>query len=247
MSAEILPISNVITNITIANEELKMLTNRIASNTLSAAKNLLQVASDLKQIESKKLFKEDGFKSIIDYGAKVFGWKKDMIYNLLRVAKNYIDESGTATIFLKEHDRPTDYTVGQLQEFLNVPTEKILELDKEDAINPSMTTVELRKIVKPFKEVRTKNGKEKKTGKKKTTAKTENNDSTSEPLKNEESVETENCDMSYITSMLSEATEYVFKIKDIANGLDASESRDDIIEYTNNLEEILEKIMEEIG
>ena len=204
MKAEILPVSINPVDFKITNKELKKLTNRIASNTLSAAKNLLQVASDLYEIKTHKLYKEDGFKSIIDYGLKIFGWKKDMIYNLLRVAENYIAENGTQTIFITENNRDIDYTVSQLQEFLSIPKETILELDKQNTISPSMTTIELRKAIKPYKETKKRNVKQ---------SEDKEPDEPQEPQESNEQEEKTNASLRDVIDLLSESLEYVLRIK----------------------------------
>lgn len=110
--------------------------------------NLYGIAAILSDVDKNGYYKDDGFKSVVEYAGKVFGYKKTMIYNMLQVAENYIASGENKTIFASGDK---DFSMGQVQELLALPPAKSKELVKSGKITPEMTSKEIRQVVKENK------------------------------------------------------------------------------------------------
>lgn len=136
--------------VAIRNGALQAATNRIFSALEDAKNSLFVVAYTMNKINTGKLYVADGFKDIYDYGNVVFGYKRAMVNNLCRVGANYLVwDNGTIKSLLAHKD--DDYSVSQIQEVLPISVEDAKTLDKTGAINPDMTTKEIRTAVKSFR------------------------------------------------------------------------------------------------
>lgn len=136
--------------ITIKNAALRTETKRII-NALNDAKNsLYTVAFILNKINEGKLYAADGFADIYDYGNIVFGYKRAMVNNMIRVGSNYLTSDGKGVKSLMAHS-DSDYTVSQMQELLTIPVEDAKQLDADGKINPDMTTKEIRNVVADYR------------------------------------------------------------------------------------------------
>lgn len=137
--------------IAIRNGALQVETNRIFGALEDAKNSLFVVAYTMNKINTGKLYAADGFKDIYDYGDVVFGYKRAMVNNLCRVGANYlVSDNGTIKSLLAHND--DDYSVSQIQEVLPISVEDAKTLDKTGAINPNMTTKEIRTAVKSFRD-----------------------------------------------------------------------------------------------
>ena len=136
--------------ITIKNAALSIETKRII-NALNDAKNsLYTVAYTLNKINVSKLYAADGFADIYDYGNTVFGYKRAMVNNMIRVGANYLTSDGKGVKSLMAHS-DTDYSVSQMQELLTIPVDDAKKLDADGKINPDMTTKEIRNVVADYR------------------------------------------------------------------------------------------------
>ena len=141
----------------IVNERLREQTAKITSLLDGAKYNLYEVAMRLLVIKNEELYKEDNFVDIYDYTKKVFGYGKNMTYKMVKTAETLVeekmlDENKVEYRSIICHD-DSDYSMSQLFELGTLAPKEVVELDADGAINPSMTTKEIREVVKDTKEM----------------------------------------------------------------------------------------------
>ena len=141
----------------LVNERLKEHTARITSLLDGAKYNLYEVAMHLMVIKNEELYKDDNFVDIYDYTKKVFGYGKNMTYKMITTAEALIeekmlDENKVEYCSIICHD-DSDYSMSQLFELGTLAPKEVVELDADGAINPSMSTKEIREVVKDTKEM----------------------------------------------------------------------------------------------
>lgn len=135
----------------LVNERLKEHTAKITSLLDGAKYSLYEVAMHLLVIKNEELYKDDGFINIYDYAKKVFGYGKNMIYKMIVVAENLVEQKGEEYRSILAHD-DCDYSMSQLFEMGKTAPQTLVELDADGAINPSMTTKEIREVIKETKD-----------------------------------------------------------------------------------------------
>ena len=139
----------------LVNERLREQTAKITSLLDGAKYNLYEVAMRLLVIKKEELYK-DNFVDIYDYTKKVFGYGKNMTYKMVKTAEALVEEAQVEdkTIYRSIicHDE-SDYSMSQLFELGTLAPKEVVELDADGAINPSMTTKEIREVVKDTKEM----------------------------------------------------------------------------------------------
>ena len=141
----------------LVNERLREQTAKITSLLDGAKYNLYEVAMRLLVIKKEELYKDDNFVNIYDYTKKVFGYGKNMTYKMITTAEALIeekmlDENKVEYRSIICHD-DSDYSMSQLFELGTLAPKEVVELDAEGAITPSMTTKEIRAVVKDTKEM----------------------------------------------------------------------------------------------
>lgn len=136
--------------ITIKNAALRTETKRIIDALDDAKNSLYTVAYTLNKINDGKLYAADGFADIYDYGNTVFGYKRAMVNNMIRVGANYLTSDGHCVKSLMAHS-DADYSVSQMQELLTIPVDDAKQLDAAGKINPDMTTKEIRNVVADYR------------------------------------------------------------------------------------------------
>lgn len=141
----------------LVNERLREQTAKITSLLDGAKYNLYEVAMRLLVIKKEELYKEDNFVDIYDYTKKVFGYGKNMTYKMVKTAETLVeekmlDENKVEYRSIICHDE-SDYSMSQLFELGTLAPEEVVDLDADGAINPSMTTKEIREVVKDTKEM----------------------------------------------------------------------------------------------
>lgn len=130
------------------NDELNRLSEQIASyngninastdaHMMTVSNNLCKIAYVMAEIDSKELYKEDGFKSAADFAMETFEYKKSQAFNLVRVGKKF----GSKLL-------ETEYNFTQLVEALPMGAEKFAELSESGEITPDMKATEIREIAK---------------------------------------------------------------------------------------------------
>ena len=148
----------------LVNERLREQTAKITSLLDGAKYNLYEVAMRLLVIKKEELYKDDNFVNIYDYTKKVFGYGKNMTYKMITTAEALIeekmlDENKVEYRSIICHD-DSDYSMSQLFELGTLAPKEVVELDADGAINPSMTTKEIREVVKDTKEMMKKESEE---------------------------------------------------------------------------------------
>lgn len=142
-----------------ANRESGLKNKKLASHTKAIEKlmtatkrNMFEISARLLVIRNENLFADDGFKDVFDYAERLFGYKKNMVYKLTTAAEKFIEQSpqGKGYVSILTHD-DADYTVSQLIELNAIEPDTAVKLDELEVISPSMTTKEIREVVKAYK------------------------------------------------------------------------------------------------
>lgn len=136
----------------LVNERLREQTAKITSLLDGAKYNLYEVAMRLLVIKNEELYKDDNFTDIYDYTKKVFGYGKNMTYKMIKTAETLVEQKGDGYRSIICHD-DSDYSMSQLFELGTLAPKEVVELDADGAINPSMTTKQIREVVKDTKEM----------------------------------------------------------------------------------------------
>ena len=136
----------------LVNERLKEQTAKITSLLNGAKYSLYEVAMRLLVIKKEELYKDDGFTNVYDYTKKMFGYGKNMTYKMITTAETLVEQKGEEYRSIICHDE-SDYSMSQLFELGTLAPKEVVELDADGAINPSMTTKEIREVVKDTKEM----------------------------------------------------------------------------------------------
>ena len=136
----------------LVNERLREQTAKITSLLDGAKYNLYEVAMRLLVIKKEELYKDDNFVNIYDYTKKVFGYGKNMTYKMITTAEALVEQKGEEYRSIICHD-DCDYSMSQLFELGTLAPKDVVELDADGAINPSMTTKQIREVVKDTKEM----------------------------------------------------------------------------------------------
>ena len=136
----------------LVNERLREQTAKITSLLDGAKYNLYEVAMRLLVIQDEELYKDDGFTNVYEYTKKVFGYGKNMTYKMITTAKTLVEQKGEQYRSIICHD-DSDYSMSQLFELGTLAPKEVVELDADGAINPSMTTKQIREVVKDTKEM----------------------------------------------------------------------------------------------
>lgn len=124
------------------NPELNRATAELIATVQSEAKSIMERAKILAEINERKLFAEDGFKNIVEYGEKLFHWKKAYIYQLIAAWNKY----GEAPLLLPDGTE-AKFNAGQYQEMATISHEQAQELVSNGTITPDMTTKAIREAV----------------------------------------------------------------------------------------------------
>lgn len=133
------------------NKELTKATTAIAKATESAAKSLLKIASVMAEVEARALYADD-FKSIAEYGERVFGYKKSAVYNMVRIGRDYIDpETGKSVLALENgQDDAAEGEEEPAEETEAVAAEVVEEEPDEIAMNFLSAKMALDRLVELF-------------------------------------------------------------------------------------------------
>ena len=134
------------------NDRLREQTEMIYSLMDGAKRNLYKVAMHLMVIKNEELYKEGGYTDIYDYTKKAFDFGKNMTYKMIKTAETLVEQKGEEYRSIICHD-DCDYSMSQLFELGTLAPKEVVELDADGAINPSMTTKEIREVVKDTKEM----------------------------------------------------------------------------------------------
>ncbi|MGN0014175.1 MAG: hypothetical protein ACI37T_02015 [Candidatus Gastranaerophilaceae bacterium] len=134
------------------NKKLMQHTKAIEKLMTATKRNMFEISARLLVIRNENLFEDDGFKDVFDYAEQLFGYKKNMVYKLTTAAEKFIEASptGKGYVSILTHDN-ADYTVSQLIELNSLEPDTAVELDQQKYISPTMSTKEIREVVKSYK------------------------------------------------------------------------------------------------
>lgn len=121
-------------------------TDKINKLQLNMKKSLLAIAKILSDIKAEDV-KKAGFKNVAHYAEVVFGYKKAMTSNLIRIGSQYVVHDKNKYYTILENDG-SDFTVSQLQECLKLDVATVQDLVEEKTITADMTCKEIREVVK---------------------------------------------------------------------------------------------------
>lgn len=146
------PISTQTHESSLKNKKLIAHTKAIEKLMTATKRNMFEISARLLVIRNENLFEDDGFKDVFDYAGKLFGYKKNMVYKLTTAAEKFIEQNpqGKGYVSILTHD-DEDYTVSQLIELNSIEPDVAIKLDEQEVINPSMSTKEIREVVKSYK------------------------------------------------------------------------------------------------
>lgn len=141
---------------TLKDKNLIASANRIVKASDGVRKSLFAIAYELYRIDCRGLYKADGYKNTAECAGALFGYKKAMVSNLVRIAKNYVDASTKQCLLPpgKTADGVTlekPWTVGQLQEVISLDPGIVREMVDSGKLNSSMTAKQIRDVVKAYK------------------------------------------------------------------------------------------------
>lgn len=136
----------------LTNKKLIAHTKAIEKLMTATKRNMFEISARLLVIRNENLFTDDGFKDVFEYAEKLFGYKKNMVYKLTTAAEKFIEQApeGKGYISILAHETE-DYTVSQLIELNAIEPDTAVTLDRNEVINPKMTTKEIREVVKSYK------------------------------------------------------------------------------------------------
>lgn len=127
-------------------KSLSNTTDKINKLQVNMKKSLLAIAKILSEIKAEEV-KKAGFKNVTHYAEVVFGYKKAMTSNLIRIGTQYVVHDKNKYYTILENDG-SDFTVSQLQECLKLDVATVQDLVEDKTITADMTCKEIREVVK---------------------------------------------------------------------------------------------------
>lgn len=121
----------------------------IAEVQTTAHNNHIAISKALARVASEELYKEDGFKSALEYAMNTFGWKRANAYAMMQVGAK-----------LNAGELPEgNFSVSQYREMLPMSKEEAEEAIESGVISEDMSAKDIRaevEILKPKKERKSK-------------------------------------------------------------------------------------------
>lgn len=112
-----------------------------AASRVSAA--VRETATLFATIAERELYKDDGFKSVSEFGEKIFHYGKSMVSLYVNAGRVYNNDESPA--FLKT------LSPFSLQEIKNIPTDTIMDAVKSGELSSTPTQAALRKFAQDYK------------------------------------------------------------------------------------------------
>ena len=118
--------------------------NEIRIDTASRVSSAVRETATLfATIAEKELYKDDGFKSVSEFGEKIFGYGKSMVSLYVNAGKIYNNDESPAFF--------QTLSPFSLQEIKNIPVEVIMEAVDKGDISNTPTQAALRKFAQDYK------------------------------------------------------------------------------------------------
>lgn len=130
------------TAITFKNAELNRATAELIATVQKEKASIMERAKILHEIHNRKLYAEDGMKSIVEYGKTVFDWGKAYVYQLIAAWEKF----GETPLQLAD-GTPAEFTAGHYQELAKLTHEEAQTLLNDGKLAPGMSTKEIRAVV----------------------------------------------------------------------------------------------------
>ena len=136
-------------------KELNAATRKVFSLGEKIRKSALETAAVVAAVDKTGCFKDDGFKTVHDWTAAAFGFRKSTSYNMLAIGKEYVApvlNSAGRTIayestFAQTVESEGDFTVTQLIQLLPAGRDMAGQLVLDGKVNPGMTCKEIKAVV----------------------------------------------------------------------------------------------------
>lgn len=137
------------------NKKLNAVTKSIITENNKVGKSLVKVAYLLAQVKESKCYEEDGFKSVAEYAEEAFGYKRAMVYKMVKMANTFINTDGTVNLISERGE----YNATQLIELSSAESiDEVREMNDEETITPEMTVKEIKQALNDrFNEAETEN------------------------------------------------------------------------------------------
>lgn len=137
----------ICTSYELTNKELNKVTNNIIKAGNNIGKATLDIALQLKRVDSERLFEDDGFKNACDYAMKVFGMSKTSAYDLINVGM-FLDLDTKKCVLPVAS---TEWSHTQLQALVPLKSVEFAEdLIDGEIINSDMSVRDLKKTIEDY-------------------------------------------------------------------------------------------------
>ena len=137
------------------NKELNAATRKVFSLGEKIRKSALETAAVVAAVDKTGCYQDDGFKTVHDWTAAAFGFKKSTSYNMLAIGREYVApvlNSAGRTIayestFAQTVESDGDFTVTQLIQLLPAGRDMAGQLVFDGKVTPDMTCKEIKAVV----------------------------------------------------------------------------------------------------
>lgn len=136
------------------NKELQNATMAIYKISENIRNRWFEIAAIVAMVDSKELYKDDGFADVHEWVNKTFAFGKSTSYDLLKVGKEYVREvyNKAGKVIGYEcnlvPEGSDNFSTTQVRRMLPAGHELASELVESGEITPDMTTTKIAKIVK---------------------------------------------------------------------------------------------------
>lgn len=136
------------------NKELQNATMAIYKIAENIRTRWFEIAAIVAMVDSKELYKDDGFADVHEWVNKIFAFGKSTSYDLLKVGKEYVREvyNKAGKVIGYEcnlvPEGSDNFSTTQVRRMLPAGHELASELVESGEITPDMTTTKIAKIVK---------------------------------------------------------------------------------------------------
>ena len=136
------------------NKELQNATMAIYKIAENIRTRWFEIAAIVAMVDSKELYKDDGFADVHEWVNKTFAFGKSTSYDLMKVGKEYVREvynKAGKVIGYESNLVPVgadNFSTTQVRRMLPAEHELAFELVESGEITPDMTTTKIAKIVK---------------------------------------------------------------------------------------------------
>lgn len=136
-------------------KELNAATRKVISLGEKIRKSALETAAIVAAVDKSGCYKDDGFRTVHDWTASAFGFKKSTSYNMLAIGKEYVAPIlnsagrtiGYSSTFADAVESAGDFSVTQLIQLLPAGRDMAGQLVLDGKITPDMTCRAIKEVV----------------------------------------------------------------------------------------------------